>query len=179
MRLLLKQIKELGYSGVQNFPTVGLFEGRMRANLEETDLGYNKEVEMIAIARELDLVTTPYAFTPEEAVSMVKAGADIIVAHVGCTVGGTIGASSVISLDDAVKTVQDIHDASVAENSDVIVLCHGGPIAEPCDAEYVLQRTKGVHGFYGASSAERMPIEKALTNHINSFKSIKFSGGVK
>ncbi|MDR2158628.1 MAG: phosphoenolpyruvate hydrolase family protein [Treponema sp.] len=174
MRRLLAQIKELGYSGVQNFPTVGLFEGRMRANLEETDLGYYKEVEMIRIARELDLVTTPYSFNPEEAISMVKAGADIIVAHVGCTVGGTIGASSVMTLDDAVKVVQDIHDAAVAENPNVIVLCHGGPIAEPGDAEYVLQHTKGVHGFYGASSAERLPVETALRNHINTFKSIKF-----
>jgi predicted TIM-barrel enzyme len=153
---------------------VGLFEGRFRANLEETDLGYDKEVEMIRIASELDMVTTPYSFNPKESIEMTKAGADIIVAHVGCTVGGTIGANSVLTLDDAVKVVQDIHDAAVATNPDVIVLCHGGPIAEPKDAEYVLQHTKGVHGFYGASSAERLPVETALRNHISTFKAIKF-----
>ncbi len=174
MRWFLTKIKEIGYSGVQNFPTVGLFEGRARANFEETGLGYDKEVEMIRIAHEMDLLTTPYSFNADEAIEMAKAGADIIVAHVGCTVGGTIGADSVMNLDAAVTIVQEIHDAAVSVNPDVIVLCHGGPIAEPSDAEYVLSRTKGVHGFYGASSAERLPIETALTQHIQKFKSIKF-----
>lgn len=174
MHLFLKQVKERGFSGVQNFPTVGLLEGRFRANLEETGMGYDKEVEMVRIAHEMDLLTTPYAFNTEEAIEMAKAGADIIVAHCGCTIGGTIGADSVVTLDDAAKLVQDIHDAAVSVNPDVIVLCHGGPISGPSDAEYILQHTKGVHGFYGASSAERMPTEVAITEHTRKFKSIRF-----
>ena len=174
MRHFLTKIKEIGFSGVQNFPTVGLFEGRMRANLEETDLGYYKEVEMIRIAAEMDLLTTPYCFTTDEAVSMTRAGADIIVAHMGCTVGGTIGASSVMSLDEAAKITQEIRDAAVSVNPGVIVMCHGGPIAEPEDAQYILRNTRGVHGFYGASSAERLPVETAVTKHISKFKEIRF-----
>lgn len=174
MRWFLGKIKEIGYSGVQNFPTIGLFEGRMRANFEETGMGYDKEVEMIHIAREMDLLTTPYAFCAEEAVRMARAGADVVVAHCGCTIGGSIGAESIMALDEAVKTIQDIHDAATAERSDVIVLCHGGPISSPEDAAYVLQRTKGVHGFYGASSAERLPVEVAITQHIQKFKAITF-----
>ena len=174
MYLFLKQVKERGFSGVQNFPTVGLLEGRFRANLEETGMGYDKEVEMVRIAHELDLLTTPYAFNVEEAKEMAKAGADIIVAHCGCTIGGTIGADSVVTLDDAAKLVQDIHDAAVAVNPEVIVLCHGGPISGPEDAEYILQHTTGVHGFYGASSAERLPTEVAITEHTKKFKSISF-----
>lgn len=174
MHLFLKQVKERGFSGVQNFPTVGLLEGRFRANLEETGMGYDKEVEMVRIAHEMDLLTTPYAFNVEEAKEMAKAGADIIVAHCGCTIGGTIGADSVVTLDDAAKLVQDIHDAAVAVNPEVIVLCHGGPISGPEDAEYILQHTTGVHGFYGASSAERLPTEVAITEHTKKFKSISF-----
>ena len=174
MHLFLKQVKERGFSGVQNFPTVGLLEGRFRANLEETGMGYDKEVEMVRIAHEMDLLTTPYAFNVEEAKEMAKAGADIIVAHCGCTIGGTIGADSVVTLDDAAKLVQDIHDAAVSVNPEVIVLCHGGPISGPEDAEYILQHTTGVHGFYGASSAERLPTEVAITEHTKKFKSISF-----
>ncbi len=174
MYLFLKQVKERGFSGVQNFPTVGLLEGRFRANLEETGMGYDKEVEMVRIAHEMDLLTTPYAFNVEEAKEMAKAGADIIVAHCGCTIGGTIGADSVVTLDDAAKLVQDIHDAAVSVNPEVIVLCHGGPISGPEDAEYILQHTTGVHGFYGASSAERLPTEVAITEHTKKFKSISF-----
>ena len=173
MRLFLKKIKEVGYSGVQNFPTVGLFEGRMRRTFEETGMSYNLEVEMIHIAHELELFTSPYAFTPEEAVKMTKAGADVVVAHCGCTVGGSIGAETIMELDAAVKTIQNIHDAAVSERGDVIVLCHGGPISGPEDAEYVLRNTQGVHGFYGASSAERMPVEVAVRQHIEKFKAIK------
>jgi len=172
MRLLLKKIKELGYSGVQNFPTVGLFEGRLRTNLEETDLGFYKEVEMIHIASEMDLLTTPYVFNPQEAVDMAKAGADIVVAHMGVTVGGTIGASSTISMDATVRDIQAIRDAAVSVNPDIIVLCHGGPVAEPEDAQYIMHNTTGVHGFYGASSAERIPVETAIAQHIKKFKNI-------
>jgi predicted TIM-barrel enzyme len=174
MHYFLKKVKEIGFSGVQNFPTVGLFEGRMRQTFEETGMSYDLEVDMVRIAREMDLFTTPYAFTPEEAVKMTRAGADVVVAHCGCTVGGSIGAESIMELDLAVKLIQEIHDAAVSERSDVIVLCHGGPISSPEDAEYVLQRTRGVHGFYGASSAERLPVEVAIKAHIEKFKSIRF-----
>ena len=173
MRRFLGTIKDYGFSGVQNFPTVGLFEGKVRVSFEETGLGYYKEVEMINIASELDLLTTPYVFTPREAVDMAKAGADIVVVHMGCTVGGTIGAESAIALDESVKIVQEIRDAAVSVNPEIIVLFHGGPIAEPEDAQYVLRRVKGVHGFYGASSAERLPIETAVTEHISKFKDIR------
>lgn len=174
MNAFLKKIKEVGYSGVQNFPTVGLFEGRARANFEETGMGYYKEVEMIQIARDLDLLTTPYTFTEKETVAMTKAGADVIVAHCGCTIGGSIGAESIMTLDDAVVLIQKLRDAAVSVNPDVIVLCHGGPLSGPEDAAYVLQRTKGVHGFYGASSAERLPVEVAIKSHIEKFKQISF-----
>lgn len=174
MHQLISELKEMGYSGVQNFPTVGLFEGRARANFEETGMGFGVEVEMIRIAHELDMLTTPYAFNYEEAKQMAEAGADIVVAHCGCTIGGTIGADSVLGLDEAVKTVQEIHDGAVAGRADVIVLCHGGPIATPEDAQYILRHTKGVHGFYGASSAERLPVEVAITEHIKKFKGISF-----
>lgn len=174
MRYFLKKVQEIGFSGVQNFPTVGLFEGRMRLTFEETGMSYNQEVEMIRIAHEMNLFTTPYAFTPEEAVKMTKAGADVVVAHCGCTIGGSIGAESIMELDKAVELVQALHDAAVSERPDVIVLCHGGPISSPEDAEYILRHTKGVHGFYGASSAERLPVEIAITEHIKKFKSISY-----
>ncbi|MEA5016789.1 MAG: phosphoenolpyruvate hydrolase family protein [Candidatus Limiplasma sp.] len=174
MRYFLGKIKEIGYSGVQNFPTIGLFDGRARANFEETGLGYDKEVDMIRIAHEMDLLTTPYAFTYDEARRMAEAGADVVVAHCGCTIGGTIGADSVMQMEEAVKIVQDIHDGAVAGRADVIVLCHGGPIATPEDAQYILRNTKGVHGFYGASSAERLPVEVAITEHIKKFKDVTF-----
>jgi predicted TIM-barrel enzyme len=175
MRVFLRQIKEMGFAGVQNFPSVGLIDGVFRANLEETDMGYGKEVEMIAIAHELDLLTTPYVFNPREAEDMARAGADVLVPHVGLTTKGTIGARTAMTLDDAVRVVQDMHDAAKAVNPDIIVLCHGGPIAEPEDAQYVLSRTFGINGFFGASSAERLPTEIAITENMKRFKSISFA----
>lgn len=173
MSRFLKQLKELGFAGVQNFPTVGLIDGTFRQNLEETGMSYDAEVEVIREARSLDLLTTPYVFNVEEAEKMAKAGADIIVAHMGLTTSGSIGAKSGKSLDDCVKLIQDIRDAAVKIKEDVIVLCHGGPIAGPEDAEYVIRRTQGVHGFYGASSMERLPVEEAITNITKTFKNIK------
>ncbi|KAK3202594.1 hypothetical protein GRF29_154g148114 [Pseudopithomyces chartarum] len=169
----LKQLKELGFAGIQNFPTVGLIDGQFRQNLEETGMGYDAEVELVKKARELDLITTPYVFNVDEAKKMSEAGADIIVAHMGLTTSGSIGATSGKSLDDCVKLIQEIRDEATKIKDDVIVLCHGGPIAAPEDAEYVISRTKGVHGFYGASSMERLPVEEAITNITKTFKNIK------
>jgi predicted TIM-barrel enzyme len=169
----LKQIKDMGFSGVQNFPTVGLFDGIFRQNLEETGMGYGLEVDMIRTAREMDLLTTPYVFNPAESELMAGAGADIIVAHMGLTTKGNIGAQTALTLDECVRRVQDIHDAAKAVNPEVMVICHGGPIAEPEDAEYVLRRTKGVVGFYGASSMERLPTEIAITENAKRFKQIQ------
>jgi predicted TIM-barrel enzyme len=175
MPIFLKQIREAGFTGVQNFPTVGLIDGTFRANLEETGMGYGLEVKMIRTAHELDLLTAPYVFDTEQACMMADAGADIIVAHMGLTTGGTIGAETVRTLDDCVKLVQDIRDAASAVREDVIVLCHGGPIAQPDDAAYVLDRTDGVAGFFGASSMERLPTETAITEQMRSFKKIRVS----
>jgi len=175
MPVFLKQIKEMGFAGVQNFPSVGLIDGLFRANLEETGMGFDREIEMIRIARDLELLTAPYAFTPAEAAAMAGAGADILVPHVGLTTKGTIGARTALSIDDAVRTVQAMHDAAKAINPEIIVLCHGGPIAEPDDAAYVLARTRGVAGFFGASSAERLPTEVAVTENIQRFKSISLA----
>ncbi len=175
MPIFLKQVKEIGFAGVQNFPTVGLFDGMFRQNLEETGMGYGLEVEMIRLAHEMDLLTTPYAFNEDEGRQMAEAGADIVVAHMGLTTKGTIGASSALTLEQSVARVQAIADAAKSANPDVIVLCHGGPISEPEDAQYILQNTKGVHGFYGASSMERLPVEVAITEHMKRFKAIKFS----
>ncbi|RJE22778.1 TIM-barrel enzyme family protein [Aspergillus sclerotialis] len=169
----LRQLKDLGFVGVQNFPTVGLIDGKFRQNLEETGMGYDKEVEMIRLAHDMDLVTTPYVFTVDEGQHMARAGADVIVVHVGLTTSGTIGAQSALSLDDCVGIVQEIRDAVVRINPDVIVLCHGGPIAGPKDAEYVLSRTEGVHGFFGASSMERLPVEVAIMENAKEFKRLK------
>lgn len=174
MSHFLRQVKEIGFAGVQNFPTVGLIDGLFRANLEETGMGYGLEVEMIRQAAELDLVTTPYAFTPAEAEQMAGAGADILVAHMGLTTKGTIGAHTARTLDDCVRDVQALADAARGVKPDIIVLCHGGPIAMPDDAEYVLRRTHGVNGFYGASSMERLPVETALTEQTRAFKAIRF-----
>lgn len=171
----LKQLKDMGFSGVQNFPTVGLIDGKFRQNLEETGMGYDKEVDMIRAAHELDLLTTPYVFNVDEAERMARAGADILVAHVGLTTSGTIGAQTALTLDDSVRIIQDIRDAAVRINPDIIVLCHGGPIAEPKDAEYVLNRTKEVHGFFGASSMERLPVEVAIKKNAEEFKQLKIS----
>ena len=172
--LFLQEVKNVGFSGVQNFPTVGLIDGSFRANLEETGMGYDQEVELIRLARHADLLTTPYAFDAADAEQMTDAGADVIVAHAGLTTHGSIGAQTAKSLDDCVRLVQEIADAARRVRDDVIVLCHGGPIAMPADAEYVLERTKNVHGFYGASSMERLPVETAITQQVEEFKAIRF-----
>jgi len=177
MDVFLGQIRDIGFSGVQNFPTVGLFDGMIRRNLEETGMGYSLEVEMVRLAHEMDMLTTPYAFTAAEGEAMAAAGADIVVAHMGLTTKGSIGATTAVSLEEAPAKVQEIADAAKSANPDVIVLCHGGPISMPDDAEYVLNRTKGVHGFYGASSMERLPTEVAIKEQMESFKAIRFSDG--
>lgn len=168
----LRQLADLGFSGVQNFPTVGLIDGVFRANLEETGMGYGLEVEMIAAAHALDLLTTPYVFSAEEARAMTAAGADIVVCHMGLTTGGAIGAETALTLDDCVERINAWADAARGVRGDVIVLCHGGPIAMPQDAEYVLARCPGCHGFYGASSMERLPTEGALTEQTRAFARI-------
>ena len=173
MPVFLRQLKDIGFSGVQNFPTVGLIDSTFRRNLEETDMGYALEVETIRAAHELDLLTTPYVFSPEDARAMTNAGADVLVAHMGLTTGGSIGAETGRTLDDSVGLVQAIRDTAVEVRKDVIVLCHGGPIAEPDDAAYVLERTTGVAGFFGASSMERLPTEIAMTQTARRFKSLK------
>lgn len=173
MEVFLKQLKEQGFSGVQNFPTVGLIDGVFRQNLEETGMGYDLEVEMIKKAHELDLLTTPYVFDEDQAKKMAGAGADIIVAHMGLTTKGTIGAKTALTLDDAVKRVQALCDAAKSVNPDIMVLCHGGPIAEPQDAQYVIARTKGVDGFFGASSIERFPAEVGIRQQAEAFKNIQ------
>ena len=175
MDWFLRQVEDIGFAGVQNFPTVGLIDGTFRINLEETGMGYDKEVDMIQLAREMDLLTTPYCFNPTEAEQMTAAGADIVVAHMGLTTKGSIGAETAKTLDDSVKEVQAIADAARGVCNDVLVICHGGPIAMPEDAEYVLHRTKNVHGFYGASSMERLPVETAVTNQVRNFKAIRFA----
>ncbi len=168
----LAELKALGFSGVQNFPTIGLFDGNMRQSFEETGMGYGLEVDMIAQAHALELLTTPYVFNPDEAIAMTKAGADIIVAHMGVTTGGSIGATSTKSLDDCVAEIDAISAAARSVRSDIIVICHGGPISMPADAEYVLQHAERCHGFYGASSAERLPAETAIRQQIEAFKAI-------
>lgn len=173
MDRFLTEIVNAGFTGVQNFPTVGLIDGVFRQSLEETGMGYDREVEMIRLARQRDLLTTPYAFNPLEAERMAAAGADIIVAHMGLTTSGSIGAHTAKSLDDCVTQVQAIADAARGVHPDTIVLCHGGPIAMPDDAQYVLSRTRGVHGFYGASSMERLPVETAITEQTRKFKALK------
>jgi predicted TIM-barrel enzyme len=166
----------MGFSGVQNFPTVGLIDGTFRQGLEETGMGYGLEVDLVRQARELDLLTAPYVFSEEDAVAMAEAGADVLVPHMGLTTGGTIGAATAKTLDDCVGLIQSWHDAARAVRPDVIVLCHGGPIAEPDDAAYVLERTEGVDGFFGASSMERLPTEVAMTENMKRFKSIALKG---
>jgi predicted TIM-barrel enzyme len=168
----LDRIAALGFSGVQNFPTVGLIDGTFRANLEETGMGYGLEVDMIRLARRKDLLTTPYAFTPEEAAAMTEAGADIVVAHMGLTTGGTIGAGTTVSLTDSVGRINAMAEAAKRVRGDVILLCHGGPIATPDDAAHVLRHCPDCHGFYGASSMERLPVEAALTERTRDFKRI-------
>ena len=173
--VFLGELRDLGFAGVQNFPTVGLIDGVFRQNLEETGMGYGLEVEMIAAARELDLLTTPYVFSADDAAAMTEAGADIIVCHLGLTTGGSIGAETAKSLDDCVTLIDEWTAAARQVRDDVIVLCHGGPIAEPADAEYVLRRADRLHGFYGASSMERLPVEQALKAQTEAFKAVTFS----
>jgi predicted TIM-barrel enzyme len=173
MPLFLKQVADAGFSGIQNFPTVGLIDGLFRKNLEETGMGYGLEIDLIRLARRMNLFTTPYCFNADDAAFMTEAGADIIVAHLGLTTKGSIGASTAVTLEEAPNKVQAISDAAKRVRKDVIVLCHGGPISEPEDAEYVLNRTEGVDGFYGASSMERLPVEMAITNTMKAYKSIQ------
>jgi predicted TIM-barrel enzyme len=170
----LDQLRALGFSGIQNFPTVGLFDGVFRKNLEETGMGYGLEVDLVKAAHEKDMLTTPYVFSVEEAVAMTKAGADIIVPHMGLTTGGAIGAETALKLKECPAIVGAMAEAAKEIRKDVIVLCHGGPISSPEDAAYVLQNTAGIHGFYGASSMERLPTEQALTAQAKNFKSISF-----
>ena len=169
----LQHLKAMGFSGIQNFPTVGLIDGTFRANLEETGMGYGLEVDLVRRARDLDLLTTPYVFCPDEARAMTEAGADIVVAHMGLTVGGAIGAETAAGLEECVPRIDAIAEAARAVREDIIVLCHGGPIATPEDATYILGRCKDCHGFYGASSMERLPTELALTEQTRRFKAIR------
>lgn len=173
MDIYLKQLKDQGFSGVQNFPTVGLIDGIFRQNLEETGMGYGLEVEMIRKAHELDMLTCPYVFDPDQAAAMAKAGADIIVAHMGLTAKGTIGAKTVLSLDDCIPRIKDIIKAAREVNPDVMVICHGGPIAEPKDAEYIIQNIPELDGFFGASSIERFAAERSIKAQTEDFKAIQ------
>jgi predicted TIM-barrel enzyme len=172
MPQFLAEVKAAGFSGVQNFPTVGLIDGTFRQGLEETGMGYGLEVEMIGAAHELDLLTAPYVFSEDDARAMAAAGADVLVPHMGLTTGGNIGAETALTLDEAVERVQALGDAAREVNPDILCLCHGGPIAEPDDARYVLERTTGIVGFFGASSMERLPTEVAMTENMRRFKSI-------
>lgn len=175
MPQFLAELKAMGFSGVQNFPTIGLFDGVMRQSFEETGMSYSLEVEMIGQAHELDLLTTPYVFNPDEARAMTAAGADIIVAHMGVTTGGSIGARAAKSLDQCISEIDAIAAAARAVREDIIVLCHGGPIAMPEDARYVLSRSPHCHGFYGASSMERLPVEVAIKRQVEDFKAAVMS----
>jgi predicted TIM-barrel enzyme len=168
----LRELQALGFAGVQNFPTVGLIDGTFRANLEETGMGFQLEIDCIQAAHDLDMLTTPYAFDPDQSRLLTKAGADIIVAHMGLTTSGTSGARTAKTLDACVKDVAAIADAAKATRGDVLVLCHGGPIAEPDDAQYILDRVPGIDGFYGASSMERLPTEVAITGQVKRYQSL-------
>lgn len=174
MKLFLREIDAAGFSGVQNFPTVGLIDGTFRANLEETGMGFGLEVDMIHTAHELGLLTTPYAFNTDEAAALAQAGADILIPHMGLTTKGSIGAHTALTLEESAKSVQAMHDAAKRVKPDILVLCHGGPIAEPADAQYILDHTEGIVGFYGASSMERLPVEPAITGRVQEFTQLKF-----
>jgi predicted TIM-barrel enzyme len=175
MDYFLPQLRDMGFAGVQNFPTVGLIDGVFRQNLEETGMGFQLEVEMIRKARALDMLTCPYVFDEEQARAMARAGADLLVAHMGLTTSGSIGAHTALTLDEAAVRVQKIRDAAVAANPDILVICHGGPIAEPADVTHVLSQTHGVQGFFGASSIERLAVEGAITGQTRAFKEIRFA----
>jgi predicted TIM-barrel enzyme len=175
MPVFLKQLKEIGFSGVQNFPTVGLIDGNFRANLEGTGMGYGKEVEMIRLAHELDMFTSPYVFDPDQAEAMARAGADMLVGHVGLTTAGSIGAAVAFSLDEAIERVLAIANAGRKANPDIVVICHGGPFDEPENVGKALARMPGIAGFFGASSIERLPTERAIRGQVESFKSLKLA----
>lgn len=172
MPQFLGELKAMGFSGVQNFPTIGLFDGTMRQAFEETGMSYSLEVDMVGLAHEIDLLTTPYVFNPDEARAMTRAGADIIVAHMGVTTGGAIGAKAAKTLDTCVAEIDAIIAAAREIRDDVIILCHGGPISMPEDARYILSRCSGCHGFYGASSMERLPVEEAIARQVQDFKAL-------
>lgn len=174
MDSFLDELGRIGFSGVQNFPTVGLIDGTFRQHLEETGMSYQQEIEMIALASEKDLLTCPYVFDEEQARAMTEAGADVVVAHMGLTTSGDIGAETALDIDGATERVQDIHDAATDVREDVVVICHGGPIAQPADAEHVLKNTAGVAGFFGASSIERLPTEDAIETQTRAFKEIEY-----
>lgn len=170
--LFLQELKNMGFDGIQNFPTVGLIDGQFRIHLEETGMGYELEVELIRSARELNMLTCPYVFNESEALSMTQAGADVLVAHMGLTSKGSIGAETALTLEESAKRIQAIHDIAKTENPNIIVLCHGGPVAEPEDVQQILQLTDGVAGFFGASSIERLATETAITDQVKKFKAI-------
>lgn len=174
MPYFLKQVKEIGFAGVQNFPTVGLIDGVFRANLEETGMGYGPEIDMIRLAHEMDLLTSPYVFDTDQAREMAAAGADILVPHMGLTTSGTIGATTALTLEQAAVRVQELADAAKSVNPDILCLCHGGPIANPEDAQYILDNTEGIVGFYGASSIERFPTEVGIRKQTEDFKAVTF-----
>ncbi len=175
MPVFLRQLKEMGFDGVQNFPTVGLLDGTYRDGLEETGMGYALEVDMIRLAHAMEMLTCPYVFNPDEATAMAAAGADVLVPHMGLTTKGSIGAHTALTLDEAAKRVQAMRDAAIKVNPEILVLCHGGPIAEPEDAQYILEHTEGIAGFFGASSIERLATEPAIEEQARRFKEIRFS----
>jgi predicted TIM-barrel enzyme len=177
MKLFLKQVDEAGFSGVQNFPTVGLIDGTFRQGLEETGMGFGLEVDMIRTAHEMNLLTTPYCFNEDEAAAMARAGADILIPHMGLTTKGAIGATTALTLEQSARRVQAMHDAAKRINKEILVLCHGGPIAEPADAQYILDHTEGIVGFYGASSMERLPVEPAIQGRVREFTELRLTSG--
>ncbi len=177
MKLFLREVDAAGFSGVQNFPTVGLIDGTFRQGLEETGMGFGLEVDLIRTAHELGLLTTPYCFSEDEAAAMAAAGADILIPHMGLTTKGTIGASSAVTLDESARRIQAMHDAAKQVNKEILVLCHGGPIAEPADAQFILDHTEGIVGFYGASSMERLPVEPAIRDRVREFTELRFQRG--
>ncbi|MBP1725215.1 MAG: TIM-barrel enzyme a dioxygenase-like protein [Deltaproteobacteria bacterium] len=173
--VFLRQLKEIGFSGVQNFPTVGLIDGNFRANLEGTGMGYDKEVEMIRVAHQLDMFTSPYVFDPDQAKAMAEAGADQLVAHVGLTTSGSIGAAVALTLDDAISLVMKIAEGGKKIRKDLLVICHGGPFDEPQNVGTALKRMPGIAGFFGASSIERLPTERGITGQVKDFKKLKLA----
>jgi len=173
MPAFLRELEAMGFDGVQNFPTVGLIDGTFRQNLEETEMSFQKEIDMVRMAREMDFLTCPYVFDTDQATAMAEAGADVLVPHMGLTTKGDIGAETALTLAEAAERVQAMHNAANAVNPDILVLCHGGPIAEPDDAQYIFEHTEGVVGFFGASSVERLPTEPAIENQARAFKELR------